>query len=103
MANVGDIFGTLPDVIDDDWIDDEERLEWGFKKPNQPPRPGQCVRPALRRRLRLGGRTTGALREGVGASRREAKAAAWLGNVNVSMPRLFGCLIRDQIFLMKRS
>jgi superfamily II DNA/RNA helicase len=27
MKDRFDIFGTLPDVIDDDWIDDEERLE----------------------------------------------------------------------------
>jgi hypothetical protein len=27
MRNRFDIFGTLPDVIDDDWIEDEEELE----------------------------------------------------------------------------
>jgi hypothetical protein len=27
MKDRFDIFGTLPDVIDDDWIDDEERFE----------------------------------------------------------------------------
>ena len=27
MKNVYDIFGSLPDTIDDDWIDDEEQLQ----------------------------------------------------------------------------
>jgi hypothetical protein len=31
MKDRFDIFGTLPDVIDDDWIDDEERLEEELK------------------------------------------------------------------------
>lgn len=31
MKDRFDIFGTLPDVIDDDWIDDEERLEAELK------------------------------------------------------------------------
>jgi superfamily II DNA/RNA helicase len=31
MRDRFDIFGTLPDVIDDDWIDDEERLEAELK------------------------------------------------------------------------
>lgn len=31
MKDRFDIFGTLPDVIDDDWIDDEEKLEEEMK------------------------------------------------------------------------
>jgi hypothetical protein len=31
MRDRFDIFGTLPDVIDDDWIDDEEKLEEELK------------------------------------------------------------------------
>ena len=31
MKDRYDIFGTLPDVIEDDWIDDEEELEEQLK------------------------------------------------------------------------
>jgi hypothetical protein len=31
MKDRFDIFGTLPDVIDDDWIDDEEKFEAELK------------------------------------------------------------------------
>ena len=32
MKDRYDIFGTLPDVIEDDWIDDEEKFDEGLKE-----------------------------------------------------------------------
>jgi superfamily II DNA/RNA helicase len=84
MKDRFDIFGTLPDVIDDDWIDDEERLEAELKNYTNRRNRANRVRSAVRRRRRPERRTMGALRKGPGAERRQEKAVAGLGRAGTS-------------------
>jgi hypothetical protein len=95
-----DIFGTLPDVIDDDWIDDGERLEAELK--NYTNRRARANAFDLRYAgdvVPKGERWE--LCEKV-LARNDVKKRLSPGGAsgNVSMPRL---LIRGQVFLMKRS
>ena len=79
MKDRYDIFGTLPDVIEDDWIEDIENLDEKLREFTDEEEAGQRLRPALR-----GGRdrrrpSMGALRTGARPNGRHEAAFAGMG------------------------
>ena len=79
MRNRFDIFGTLPDVIDDDWIEDGRGTRGSPAGIYGTAEACERLRPQVRRRCDPEGRALGALREGSRPPRRQAEAVTGVG------------------------
>ena len=87
MRDRYDLFGSLPDTIEDDWIEDIENLDEYLSQFTEK-KTGQCLRPAIRQHGRAERPRLGAVRAGAGTQRCYGEALR--GMVNNSFCDQFG-------------
>jgi hypothetical protein len=84
MKDRYDILGSLPDVIDDDWIEDIEALEKHLSPVHRTEAPSECFRPAIWGHRPAGRPWLGVVRKGTGPpgccrATIEGMVMEWLG------------------------